>query len=103
RSPRVDLDETGRSQAAALDGRLADVPLVELLTSPLLRCQQTLAPLATSRGLPSRTESRFTEVDYGEWTGQKLTSLAEEPLWRVVQEHPSAAVFPEGEGLAEVQ
>ena len=26
-----------------------------------------------------------------------------EPLWRVVQAHPSAAVFPGGEGLAQVQ
>jgi len=103
RSPRVDLDETGRCQAAALDGRLADVPLTELLSSPLLRCKQTLAPLGKARGLRSRSESRFTEVDYGEWTGQQLQELAEEPLWRVVQEHPSAAVFPGGEGLAAVQ
>src|SRR5699024_7426958 len=59
--------------------------------------------LGRARGLRSRSESRFTEVDYGEWTGQELTALAEEPLWRVVQEHPSAAVFPGGEGLAAVQ
>ena len=26
-----------------------------------------------------------------------------EPLWKVVQAHPSAAVFPGGEGLAQVQ
>jgi probable phosphomutase (TIGR03848 family) len=29
--------------------------------------------------------------------------LTNEPLWRVVQAHPSAAVFPGGEGLAQVQ
>jgi probable phosphomutase (TIGR03848 family) len=29
--------------------------------------------------------------------------LVEEPLWKVVQQHASAAVFPGGEGLAEVQ
>lgn len=103
RSPRVDLDETGRSQADALEGRLVDVPIVELLSSPLLRCKQTLAPLGKSRGLRSRTDSRFTEVDYGEWTGKELKTLAKEPLWRVVQEHPSAAVFPGGEGLAAMQ
>lgn len=26
-----------------------------------------------------------------------------EPLWKVVQQQPSAAIFPDGEGLAEVQ
>lgn len=103
RSPRVDLDETGRSQAAALPERLADVPVVELLSSPLLRCKQTLAPLGKSRGLRSRSESRVTEVDYGDWTGKELKALSNEPLWRVVQEHPSAAVFPGGEGLATMQ
>ena len=103
RSPRVGLDEKGRAQADALEGRLDDVPIAELLTSPLLRCKQTLAPLGKARELRSRTESRLSEVDYGEWTGRQLKTLAKEPLWRVVQEHPSAAVFPGGEGLAAVQ
>ena len=41
-------------------------------------------------------------MDYGAWTGRPLKDLAKEPLWRVVQAHPSAAVFPDGEGLADV-
>ncbi len=45
----------------------------------------------------------MSEVDYGEWTGRELKSLAKEPLWKVVQLHPSAAVFPGGEGLAAMQ
>jgi probable phosphomutase (TIGR03848 family) len=34
-----------------------------------------------------------------------LKELVKEPLWKVVQQHPSAAVFPgpEGEGLAQTQ
>jgi probable phosphomutase (TIGR03848 family) len=44
-----------------------------------------------------------SEVDYGAWTGKALKDLLNEPLWAVVQQHPSAAVFPEGEGLAHVQ
>ncbi|MDT7733491.1 MAG: hypothetical protein QOE12_665, partial [Mycobacterium sp.] len=39
----------------------------------------------------------------GDWTGRKLGELFSEPLWAVVQAHPSAAVFPGGEGLADVQ
>jgi probable phosphomutase (TIGR03848 family) len=48
-------------------------------------------------------DDRLTEVDYGEWTGRKIGDLAKEPLWTVVQAQPSAAVFPGGEGLAQVQ
>ena len=103
RSPGVELDETGRTQAAALVDRLAQVPLAGLVCSPLLRCAQTLAPLAQARGLTPVTEDALSEVDYGEWTGRELKTLFAEKLWSVVQQHPSAAVFPAGEGLAHVQ
>ena len=103
RSPGVGLDETGQQQAAGLPGRLGEVPLSALVSSPLQRCQQTLAPLAQQRGLEPVTEPAVSEVDYGDWTNRKVTELTEEPLWKVVQQHPSAAVFPGGEGLADVQ
>lgn len=103
RSPGVELDETGRAQAAALVDRLAQVPLARIVCSPLLRCGQTVAPLAQSRGLAPVTEDALSEVDYGDWTGRELKTLFKEQLWSVVQQHPSAAVFPAGEGLAYVQ
>ncbi|MGB8257784.1 MAG: histidine phosphatase family protein, partial [Pseudonocardiaceae bacterium] len=36
-------------------------------------------------------------------TGRELRKLGKESLWKVVQAHPSAAVFPGGEGLAALQ
>jgi len=71
--------------------------------SPMERCAQTVAPLAADRGLTPVTEPELSEVDYGSWTGSALKTLSKEPLWRVVQAHPSAAVFPGGEGLAGMQ
>ncbi|WP_116198454.1 histidine phosphatase family protein [Amycolatopsis circi] len=103
RTPKVGLDDTGRAQAAALVERFAGVPVAELVVSPMLRCKQTVAPLAAAQGLEKVVEPRLSEVDYGEWTGRELKNLVKEPLWRVVQAHPSAAVFPGGEGLAEMQ
>ncbi|MGW4397186.1 histidine phosphatase family protein [Amycolatopsis nivea] len=103
RTPKVGLDDTGRAQAAALVERFAGVPVAELVVSPMLRCKQTVAPLAAAQGLAKVVEPRLSEVDYGEWTGRELKNLVKEPLWRVVQAHPSAAVFPGGEGLAEMQ
>jgi probable phosphomutase (TIGR03848 family) len=80
------------------------VPLAAVVASPLQRCRQTVAPLLAARGdVPLVTESALSEVDYGEWTGRELKTLGKEPLWKVVQQHPSAARFPGGEGLAEVQ
>ncbi|MPY96928.1 MAG: MSMEG_4193 family putative phosphomutase [Actinophytocola sp.] len=103
RTPGVELDDTGRAQAADLVGRLAAVPLAGLVRSPLLRCEQTLAPLVHATGVEPVVEDDLAEVDYGSWTGKELGALMDEPLWRVVQTHPSGAVFPDGEGLAEVQ
>jgi probable phosphomutase (TIGR03848 family) len=103
RSPGVGLDESGQRQAGALVDRLAEVPLAEIVSSPLMRCEQTVAPLAERRGLTVVAEPALSEVDYGEWTGRELRGLFKEPLWTVVQVHPSAAVFPAGEGLAGVQ
>ena len=103
RSEGVALDEKGVEQAQALVGWLAELPIAALVTSPLLRCQQTVAPLAQARALQPRQEPRLLEVDYGAWTGQELKNLLSEPLWKVVQQQPSAAVFPGGEGLAQVQ
>lgn len=103
RSAGVDLDETGFSQAAGLVQRLAGVPLSAVHVSPLQRCSQTVRPLLAERGCSAVVEDRLAEVDYGDWTGRKVADLVEEPLWEVVQQHPSAAVFPGGEGLAQVQ
>src|SRR5439155_15037951 len=94
RSPRVSLDTSCSAQAAARVGRLSVVPLAAVITSPLLRCRQTVAPLTEARELAARPDPRLSEVDYGEWTGRELKTLMKEPLWRVVQQHPSAAVFP---------
>lgn len=103
RSAAIDLDDRGRAQAAELLDWTAELPIRELVCSPLLRCRRTLEPLAESLGLQPVIDERLSEVDYGQWTGCRIGELVKEPLWAVVQAHPSAAVFPGGEGLAQVQ
>src|SRR5271167_3620781 len=103
RSEGVDLDDKGREQAVGLIDRIGELPIRAVVCSPLLRCRRTVEPLAEALCLEPLIEDRLAEVDYGEWTGRKIGDLVSEPLWRVVQAHPSAAVFPGGEGLAQVQ
>ncbi|MGV0652700.1 histidine phosphatase family protein [Mycolicibacterium thermoresistibile] len=103
RTAGVDLDEKGREQAAALVDRIGELPIRAIVRSPLLRCRRTVEPLAAALGLEPVVDDRLIEVDYGAWTGRKLSELVKEPLWAVVQQQPSAAVFPDGEGLAQVQ
>ena len=103
RTEGVELDELGREQAAQLVGRLDGLPIKAVVRSPLLRCRRTVEPLAAALGLEPLVDDRLAEVDYGAWTGRKISELTAEPLWRVVQAQPSAAIFPDGEGLAQVQ
>jgi len=105
RTAGVRLDDLGVTQAATAGGRLAGVPLARLVSSPLERCRQTAAAIAKSQeGTPRVvTDKGITECDYGEWQGRSLTELAKEDLWSVVQNHPSAAVFPGGESLGAMQ
>ena len=103
RSEGVELDDKGRQQATELVDRVAELPIRAVVCSPMLRCRSTVEPLAAALGIEAEIDDRFAEVDYGEWTGRKIGDLVKEPLWGVVQAHPSAAVFPGGEGLAQVQ
>ncbi|MFE7358593.1 histidine phosphatase family protein [Streptomyces sp. NPDC057543] len=104
RTPGVALDERGAAQAAALPGRLAALPLAAAVSSPLQRCRETLRPLLDVRPeLVLHTEERINECDYGDWSGRKLAELTDEPLMSVVQQHPSAAVFPGGESMRAMQ
>jgi probable phosphomutase (TIGR03848 family) len=103
RSDGVDLDDKGREQAQTVVTRIGDLPVKAIVRSPLLRCERTVEPLAAALGLQPVVEDRIIEVDYGSWTGRKIGELVKEPLWQVVQQQPSAAVFPDGEGLAQVQ
>ncbi|HMC71730.1 MAG TPA: MSMEG_4193 family putative phosphomutase, partial [Mycobacteriales bacterium] len=93
----------GREQAQALAQRLAKVPFTAVISSPLDRCQETAAALVSDRDVTVTTDDRLGECHYGDWTGQELKKLAKDPLWKVVQAHPSAAAFPGGEALRETQ
>jgi probable phosphoglycerate mutase len=108
RTPGISLDDRGREQAAALAARLAAVPLDAIITSPLERCRQTADAIASARNghpLAVQEDERLAEVRYGDWTGKPLKRLAKDPLWRVVQAHPSGVRFPgeDGESMPDVQ
>ncbi|MDP9391891.1 MAG: MSMEG_4193 family putative phosphomutase [Actinomycetota bacterium] len=104
-TPGVQLDDAGTGQVRAVGERLAKVPLAAIVSSPLERCRQTADAVAAGRDLTVQTDDRLGEARYGDWTGRSIKELSKDPLWKVVQQHPSAAVFPgdEGEGLAQTQ
>ena len=110
--PGVFLDETGEAQAAALGQRFAHaaLPIAEIVSSPLDRCLQTADRLAEA--LPGAVRrsvhAGLGECRYGAWTGRPIAELTKDELWRVVQDRPSQARFPDSaaypaESLSEMQ
>src|SRR5699024_3395483 len=105
RAHGVRLDQLGHDQAALAGERLAAVPLVAVVSSPLERCQQTTQHILDRQAEApyAPTDPDLTECDYGQWQGSTLTELATEELWTLVQSQPSAVVFPGGESMAAMQ
>ena len=105
RADGVSLDQVGREQASVTSDRLAVVPLVAVVSSPLERCQQTAQIILDRQtGAPhTPVDPALIECDYGQWQGRTLSDLATEKLWALVQSQPSAVVFPGGESMAGMQ
>jgi 8-oxo-dGTP diphosphatase len=55
------LDERGRRQADLLPGLYAGYDVERLLTSPYVRCRQSVEPLAAALGLPVEERSELAE------------------------------------------
>jgi len=53
--------EAGRAQARTLAASLAASGVERILSSPALRCRQTLAPLAHATGIPIEIDERLAE------------------------------------------
>lgn len=109
RTPGVRLDERGEEQAQRAGARLAPIPLAAVVTSPQERCKQTARAVTAAQktaGHPvtrATTERALAECDYGEWQGQSIKTLFKDPLWRTVQQQPSAVTFPGGESMTTMQ
>jgi probable phosphomutase (TIGR03848 family) len=96
----VDLDDTGRRQAERAGERLRALPLAAVVSSPLKRCRNTVELALPDAEMVE--EDGLIECGYGDWEGQQLKELSKDPLWPVVQQHPSAVTFPNGEGMSEM-
>jgi probable phosphomutase (TIGR03848 family) len=102
RSPGVHLNEQGRAEAAELAEALRELPIAAVYSGPLERALETAAPLAGGLGQPVLAAPGLNELDFGDWTGRSLDSLAAEPLWRAFNEARDVTRIPGGELMSEV-
>ena len=70
------LTKRGRREAQAIAARLGEEQLARLVSSPFVRCVQTLEPLAVALDLPIETTDALEEGADGESAADLLLSLA---------------------------
>jgi len=101
RAPGVHLNSGGRAEAAALAEVLGELPIGAVYSGPLERAWETAAALASRLGRSVLPAPGLDELDFGDWTGRSLDSLAAEPLWRKFNEARGATRIPGGESMSE--
>lgn len=96
---RIDppLDETGRTQAAAIGRTVrARFPGAEIVSSPLVRARETAAAISGEVSI----DERFVELDYGDFDGKAMTDVPAE-TWAKWRSDPHFRP-PNGESLVEL-
>jgi len=74
------LDERGLRQAEALVDQLARFTVERVLTSPALRCMQTVEPLATARGVALEVLDELAEHRHSHDGADIVRALAGTPI-----------------------
>lgn len=105
--PGIGLSSKGKKQAIELIDRIGAKRIDYLHLSPIERCQLTIDPWLRSKNsnslLSYEIRDGLSEIDFGDWSGQKLSTLRRKPLWKDVQNRPSSVTFPGGESFKKVQ
>ena len=100
RDNKIGLSKKGFKQARSLVQVLDALKIQKIYCSPLTRCIQTVNPYMQKRPKTLfAVDHRLVEMDYGSWSGKKLSSLSRKPQWQQIQKKPSTFVFPNGEGF----
>ena len=99
RLPNIGLSPLGEQQARRLAKSLQPLTFSKVYRSPLQRCQETITPYLLLTEKRASIQDDFIEMDYGAWSGEKLSDLRKEALWKVIQSRPSKVKFPKGESF----
>lgn len=101
RLPNIHLTDTGQRAARRLAETLSREKIAAVFTSPRERARETAELLAAGRDIDIAAE--LDEIDYGDWSGESLESVREQPRWRAFNSVRSCTRIPAGELIVEAQ
>jgi probable phosphomutase (TIGR03848 family) len=103
RSEGVSLAPAGYEQAGRLKQLLAGVDIAAIYSSPQQRARETADALAGVGDQAVRIAAELDELDYGDWTGRRISELNSVPQWQAFNSVRSCTRIPNGELILEVQ
>jgi len=103
RAPGLSLSEQGKAEAerTAHYLRTSFDSVAAVYSSPLERTSETAAPIAAAFGRKITPVNELLELDCGDWTGEKLSSVTKRREWKELMNHASTFRFPGGETFNE--
>jgi probable phosphoglycerate mutase len=97
------LTRLGVEQASRLAHRIGAASMEAIYSSPQERALETARAIAAAAGRDVRVAAELDEIDYGEWTGRSIDSLASSQRWLSFNTMRSITRIPQGESILEVQ
>jgi broad specificity phosphatase PhoE len=98
------LSDTGRQQAAAVAGFLANRPLDAVISSPMKRARETADAIALPHQIKASVLDNISECDVGRWEGRDWDSIMQddaEAYSRFIDD-PGIHSYPDGESYQDV-
>ena len=95
----IGLSKDGIAQVKKLTSSFENLKIDRIISSPMQRCLETVEGIARSKRKRISIDKRLIEMNYGSWSGKKLSKLSRMKEWKVIQTKPSAFRFPQGESF----
>jgi broad specificity phosphatase PhoE len=99
----IGLSKDGIAQVNKLTSSFENLKIDRIISSPMQRCLETVEGIARSKRKRISIDERLIEMNYGSWSGKKLSKLSGMKEWKVIQTKPSAFRFPQGESFKELE
>lgn len=99
----IGLNPHGIAQAHKLASLLHEIPIGEVVSSPMLRAVQTGEIIATQFGIEVARDPRLADFRVGKWEGMSYDEVSASPEYQRFLADPMSERIPGGENLGQVR
>ena len=99
----IALNDEGLEQARAAAAALTDAPIVEVISSPLVRALQTAELIGQTFGIEVARDPRLIDLRVGKWEGMTYEEVAAHSEYKEFIQDPLSERIPGAESLSDIK